>query len=75
MFILHFYHKLRGGAGFALFIRDKLRLSQAHPLGQGVAELRTEAEALRLGLQAVLDLPHRSSILISVQRNHRIKAL
>jgi len=50
-----------GGAGFALFIRGKLRLSQAHPVGQGVAELRTEAEALRLGLQAVLDLQDYST--------------
>jgi len=49
------------GAGFALFTRDKLRLSQAHPVGQGVAELRTEAEALRLGLQAVLDLQDYST--------------
>jgi len=50
-----------GGAGFALFIRDKLCLSQAHSVGQGVAELRTEAEALRLGLQAVLDLQDYST--------------
>jgi len=35
--------------------------SQAHPVGQGVAELRTEAEALRLGLQAVLDLQDYST--------------
>jgi len=35
-----------GGAGFALFIQDKIHLSQAHPVGQGVAELRAEAEAL-----------------------------
>ena len=34
-----------GVAGFALFIRGKLHLSQAHPVGQDVAELRTEAEA------------------------------
>jgi len=50
-----------GGAGFALLIRDKLRPSQAHSVGQGVAELRTEAEALRLGLQAVLDLQDYST--------------
>jgi len=49
------------GAGFALFIHDKLRLSQAHPVGQGVAELRTEADTLRLGLQAVLDLQDYST--------------
>jgi len=53
-----------GGTGFAVFIPDKLRLSEAHPVGQGLAELRTEAEALRLGLQAALDLQDYSTFHI-----------
>jgi len=32
------------GAGFALFIRDKLRLSQAHPVGRCVDSTQDQTD-------------------------------
>jgi len=45
-----------GGAGFAIFVQDTLRVTNASPASHGISELRAEAMACFAGLQAVLSL-------------------
>ena len=43
-----------GGAGFAIFVRGTLRVTEASLAGHGISEFRAEAMACFAGLQAVL---------------------